>query len=98
MPFRIDLSPDTLEQVAALRKFEQKTLLNAIGQHLKNDPLELTRRKKLLRSNLIAARELRVGEFRVYYDVDVNEQIVLVRAVGLKVRDRVIIGGEEVDL
>ena len=51
-----------------------------------------------MRSNLIATHELRIGDFRVYYDVDTEEQDVLVRAIGVKRHNRVIIGGQEVDL
>jgi mRNA-degrading endonuclease RelE of RelBE toxin-antitoxin system len=98
MPFQIDLAPDALEQVTAFRKFDQVRILEAIRQQLSNDPLALTRHKKLMRSNLIAAYELRVGDFRVYYDVDAKKRVVSVRTIGLKVRNRVIIGGEEMEL
>jgi len=50
-----------------------------------------------LRANAVA-RELRLGEIRVYFDVEeAPEAIVTVRAVGVKVRERVLIGGVEVD-
>jgi hypothetical protein len=51
-----------------------------------------------MRSNLVATRELRVGEFRAYYDVDQPELRVLIRAIGVKTGNRVFIGGEEADL
>lgn len=38
-------------------------------------------------------------DLRVYYDVvEVPAALVLVQAIGIKVRNRVMIGGEEIDL
>jgi hypothetical protein len=43
--------------------------------------------------------ELRIGGLRVYFfEVHVAAAIVTVRAVGVKMRERVVIGGVEVDL
>ncbi len=44
-------------------------------------------------------RELRVGDLRIYYDVEEDPNFkVIVLAVGVKVRDRLCIGGEEIQL
>ena len=52
-----------------------------------------------MRPNPLAPWELRVGELRVYYDVQETPiQKVMVLAVGIKRRNRVVIGGEEVEL
>lgn len=51
-----------------------------------------------MRSNFIATWELRVGDLRVYYDVDVVERSVYLRAVGVKLGGRLFIGGEEIEL
>jgi hypothetical protein len=49
-----------------------------------------------MRPNPLAPWELRVGTLRVYYDVvEEPEAKVLILAVGIKKRDRVIIAGEE---
>jgi len=52
------------------------------------------------RPNPLASWELRVGQFRVYYQVESNDgkDTVYVLAVGEKVRNRVIIAGVEVEL
>jgi mRNA-degrading endonuclease RelE of RelBE toxin-antitoxin system len=58
-----------------------------------------TRHRKVLRANAVAPWELRIGDLRVYYEVkDDPERIVIVKAVGVKERNRVLIGGEEVRL
>jgi len=58
-----------------------------------------SRNRKLLRANPVAPWELRLGVLRVYFDVSLEPApVVTVRAVGVKTRERVWIGGEEVDL
>lgn len=52
-----------------------------------------------MRPNPVAPWELRVGTLRVYYDIEEEpESVVYIRAVGIKVRSRVYIGGEEIEL
>jgi mRNA-degrading endonuclease RelE of RelBE toxin-antitoxin system len=52
-----------------------------------------------MRPNPLAPWELRIGELRVYYDVQVEPQkLVVVLAVGIKERNRVRIGGRIIDL
>jgi len=52
-----------------------------------------------MRPNPVAPWELRMGDLRVYFDVaEEPEQIVTILAVGVKDRNRVTIGGEEIQL
>ena len=52
-----------------------------------------------MRPNPLAAWELRIRNLRVYDVVDEEpEQVVSIRAVGIKVRERVRIADEEVEL
>ena len=52
-----------------------------------------------MRPNPVAPWELRIGKFRVYYDVEEEPRsVVYVRAVGAKERDRVRIGKEVIEL
>ena len=47
----------------------------------------------------VAPWELRIRHLRVYFDVEETPwRVVKIRAVGLKDRDEVLIGGERVDL
>ena len=58
-----------------------------------------TKNRKPMRPNPVAPWELRIGPLRVYYDVDVEpDQLVKIRAVGIKERNRVRIGGEVIEL
>jgi hypothetical protein len=66
---------------------------------LSHEPTRATRNRKLLRANPVAPWELRIGDIRVYFDLSEDpEPIVTIRAVGIKIREKVVIGGDEVDL
>ncbi len=100
MAFEIVLSPEAIDHLAALSAHHRRLVLNAIETHLANEPAAITRRRKPLRPNPLASWELRVEQFRVYYQIEstVETQIVVVVAVGKKIRQRVTIGGMEVEL
>ncbi len=52
-----------------------------------------------MRPNPLAHCRLRIGDLGVYHDViESPERIVVVKAVGIKVRDRVFVGREELKL
>ena len=44
--------------------------------------------------NALASWELRVGDLRVYYDVQNEPPVVFVLAIGVKVRNEVRVGGK----
>ena len=68
-------------------------------RQLAHEPAIETKHRKRLRPNWLATFRLRVGDFRVYYDViDGRDAVVLVKAIGIKVRERVLIGGAAIDL
>ena len=99
MAYRIDFSPEADEHIARLKAHQRAKLLDMIGRQLVSQPMHTTRHRKPLRPNPVAQYRLRVGELRAYYDVQEQpERLVVVKAVGLKVRDRVYVGGQEVKL
>jgi mRNA-degrading endonuclease RelE of RelBE toxin-antitoxin system len=51
-----------------------------------------------LEDNPLAPWELRVGDFRVFYDVDRESEKVAVVAIGWKSHNRLRIGGEEIEI
>lgn len=74
-------------------------MFNAVDQQLVHEPRVETRNRKPMRPNPIALWELRVRELRVYDDIAEHpEPIVTILAVGIKKRDRVVIGGKEFQL
>lgn len=78
---------------------QQRIVLNAVDRQLMHEPTVETRNRKPMRPNPLAPWELRIGNLRVYYDVEVEpEFVVYVRAVGLKLRNWVRIGKEVIKL
>jgi mRNA-degrading endonuclease RelE of RelBE toxin-antitoxin system len=98
MAFTIEFSPHAREHLAQLRRRDQRIVVDAIEEQLSHEPDHPTRRRKKLDDNELAPWELRVGDFRVFYDVHLGGEIVVVVAVGQKLRNRLIVGGEEIEL
>ena len=98
MPYEIVFEPDAAEHLQAFSVRDQATVLDQIEVQLTYQPDVETRRRKRLRPNPLAPWELRVGEIRVFYDVDEDPASVRVIAVGRKEGNRLMIAGEEVSL
>jgi mRNA-degrading endonuclease RelE of RelBE toxin-antitoxin system len=97
--YRIDYSPEAVDHLAGLTARQRGTVLDVVIRQLSHEPARATRNRKVLRANPIAPFELRIGLLRVYYELlEDPERVVVVKAVGIKERDRVRIGGEEVEL
>ena len=97
--YRIDFSPEADEHIARLKAHARARLLDAIARQLARQPTVETRDRKPLRPNPVAQYRLRVGELRVYYEVQgAPDDVVVVKAVGIKVRNRVYVGGKEIQL
>lgn len=97
--FEIEYTVEAVEHLASLGARRRATLLDAVERRLRHEPSVPTRNRKLLRANPLAPWELRVGDLRVYFDVTHEPRpLVTVRAIGVKLRERVVIAGEEVDL
>jgi mRNA-degrading endonuclease RelE of RelBE toxin-antitoxin system len=73
-------------------------VLDSVDRHLTDQPAEATQKRKLLAENRLGTWELRLGDLRVFYDVNSEENAVEVVAVGVKEHNRLRIGGEEVEL
>ncbi len=70
-----------------------------MNKQLVYEPTVETKNRKPMRPNPVAPWELRIGNLRVYYDVEEEpEQVVLIRAVGVQERSRVRIGREVIEL
>jgi mRNA-degrading endonuclease RelE of RelBE toxin-antitoxin system len=98
MAFLIKFSQRARDHLKYLRKRDQQIVLDAIAVKLCSKPDHPTRQTKKLDDNELAPWELRVGDFRVFFDVDLNEKVVNVIAVGHKTHNVLRFGGEEIDL
>ncbi|MBM4261841.1 MAG: type II toxin-antitoxin system RelE/ParE family toxin [Deltaproteobacteria bacterium] len=88
--FTIRFAEGVAEDLKKISIFYRNQILAAIEEQLTNTPDTETRNRKLL-TNLTPpwegigpVWELRVGEYRVFYDVSREEQAVYVRAVRRK--------------
>ena len=73
-------SPTALKQLRRLRRVDAAAILDAVDLHLRHEPDRPTRsRIKQLRGKQEATYRLRVGDYRVFYDV--GEGVVTVVAV-----------------
>jgi mRNA-degrading endonuclease RelE of RelBE toxin-antitoxin system len=99
LSYRIEYSPASEEHLRALTARQRAAVLDAVDEQLAHEPAVETRNRKPMRPNPIAPWELRIGNLRAYYDM-VEEPIPVVKilAIGVKDRNRVRIGGEEVEL
>ena len=98
-PYKIEYAPETEEHFEWLTARDITTVLDTVERQLSYEPTVRTRNRKPLEANPLAPWELRIGKLRVYFDVEGEPpRVVKIRAVGIKERDRVLIGGEEVEL
>ena len=98
MPYRIEYSPDAEDHLRRLTARQRATVLDSVDEQLTHTPTKETRNRKPMRPNSLAPWELRIGDLRVYYDVDEEPELVLIRAVGIKVRNCVRIGKDIFEL
>lgn len=99
MRYRIEYSPGTEEHFRALTVRQQSMILDSVERQLKYQPTVETRNRKPMRPNPLAPWELRIGDLRVYYDVEDDPELVVhVRAIGIKEGNRVRIGKEVIRL
>ncbi|MEQ8383898.1 MAG: type II toxin-antitoxin system RelE/ParE family toxin [Coleofasciculus sp. A1-SPW-01] len=100
MKFEINFTPIAANHIRAYRKFAQKTILDSIEAQLSNEPTLETRNRKRLGENELSDWELRVDNYRVFYDVVIEDDscIVQIKAVGHKEHNTLYIGGKEVQI
>ena len=99
LPYRIEYSPDAEGHLRILTTRQQRVVLDEVDKQLAYRPTVETRNRKPMRPNPIAPWELRIGNLRVYYDVEEEpEPVVFIRAVGVKERNRLRIGREVIEL
>lgn len=88
--YDIEFSVGVEKEIKKIRVYDRNIILDAVEKHLTHTPEVETISQKILLSlippfeSVPPIRELRVGEYRVFYDVDEDEGKVYVRAVRKK--------------
>lgn len=96
--YKIDFTDDAMVDFLFFTAFERKMMLNEIKSQLSYEPLTETKNRKRLRKNPISPWELRIGKYRVFYEVIEKIITVSVVAVGSKQHNILYIRGEEVKI
>ena len=92
--YRIRFAVGVVSDLKRLTAYRRSIILGTIRTQLSNEPTAPAKNRKLL-ANLIPPWdavppiwELRVGEYRVFYDVSEEERTVFVRAIRRKAPGR----------
>jgi mRNA-degrading endonuclease RelE of RelBE toxin-antitoxin system len=94
----LDITEDANEDLAYYRAFERKVIVNEIVAQLVDQPDVETHSRKSLRDNPIARWELKVGKFRVFYEIDPDEKLVTVVSIGHKEHNVLYIRGKVIQI
>jgi mRNA-degrading endonuclease RelE of RelBE toxin-antitoxin system len=92
--FRIELTERALEQLIDLRAHDRSRVLDEIEEQLTMEPTRKTRRRKMIRGivppwdQMGPLWQLRIGDYRVFYDVLEEEARVLVHRILRKPPDK----------
>jgi mRNA-degrading endonuclease RelE of RelBE toxin-antitoxin system len=85
--FSLEYTEGVVEDLKGLRARDRNRILDKIEEQLRHNPTQQTRHKKIVAGlkppweHEEPVWELRVGNFRVFYDVNEVEQRVVIRAV-----------------
>lgn len=102
-PYTLAFASTVTQHLRAIDAKYHSLIREKLGEQLRFEPGgESTNRKPLRQPALFGAGwEIRFGpdnRFRVLYDIDEAARVVQVLAIGEKQRERLFIGGEEVEL
>ena len=88
--FEIRFAESVEDDLRKIRVYYRNRILDSIEEQLTHEPETATRNRKLLENltppwqTVAPIWELRVGDYRVFYDVSAAESVVYVRAVRKK--------------
>src|SRR5437867_4076478 len=94
-PSEIQITDRAARELNGVPRYIQRVILDGIEFHLRHQPTQETRRIKRLRFNPVASWELRLGDYRVLYDVAEEERIVNVLVMGEKRGNQLDVLGKE---
>jgi mRNA-degrading endonuclease RelE of RelBE toxin-antitoxin system len=93
--YAINIADQAAEHLHGLARYALQIILDGIERHLRHQPTQETRRIKPLRINPVASWELRLGDYRVLYDVAEEARVVNVLVVGEKRGNKLFVLGKE---
>ena len=96
--FQVEFTTEAIDDLRLLRKFDQQHILAAIEVQLPHQATQETRNRKRLRPNRLAEWEMRIDQFRIFYDVDPQTAVVKIEAVGYKEGNCLYVHGREYEI
>jgi len=98
--FTIIFAPETLAHLDVIERKDHRLIRQTIEKQLSFLPGQVTRNRKPLEqpAPFGATWELRLGpdnRFRVFYEVESSTRVINILAIGIKKRNKLLIGGEE---
>ena len=96
--YEIEYTHRALEDIRWFKKHEQNVIFAGIEEQLSYEPTVETRNRKVMQPNSTASWELRIGDFRVFYDVADHIRIVAIERVGEKRGNSVFFRGRKEEL
>ena len=93
--YEVEFTPEAVQDLRYFKKFEQNIIVDAIQTQLLYEPTVETKNRFQRDPPDIAEWELRVGLFRVFYNVDEAVQIISIERIGEKPNNSVFFRGRE---
>ena len=94
-PFDINLTDGAQADLSWFTAYAQRIILDGIEVHLRYEPTHGSRKILAMRPNRVACWELRLGDYRILYDVDDTARVVIVQAFAEKRGNRLLVRGQE---
>lgn len=94
-PFDINLTDGAQADLQWFAAYAQRIIVDGMEIHLRYQPTLGSRKIIPMQPNPVAGWELRLGDYRVLYDVDETARVVTVQAVGEKRGNTLLIRGQE---
>jgi hypothetical protein len=69
--------------------------VDGIDVHLRYQPTAGSRKIIAMQPNPVAGWELRLGDYRILYDVDEDTRVVTIQVIGEKRGNRLLVQGQE---
>ncbi len=94
-PFEINLTDGAEADLGWFATYAQRIIVDGIEVHLRYQPTAGSRKIIAMQPNPVAGWELRLGDYRILYDVDEAARMVTVQLIGEKRGNRLIVQGQE---
>ena len=96
MRFEVKFVPSADQDLDSYTVREQRIILSGVAEFLEVDANGESKRRKQMRPNPLGPWELKIGDYRVFYEI--RESSVRVLAISHKVHNELFIRGQKVEI